>query len=373
MIAMSTVLEKTNPFEEVLGYASMLAEDGRPMHKSWGNSIEFGEGADKIGVDVMRWMFFSQDPEQNILFGYKKADETRRRFHLMLWNIYNFFVTYANIDEWEAQSVGDDSVRLSVLDKWILSRLNQTVKIVTEELSHFKSQPSAQAIESFVNDLSLWYVRRSRDRVGMDVENAEDKNAFFATMYTVLVTLSKLLAPVMPFIADDVYTNLTGEESVHLADWPEVQEDLIDEKLEQEMALARKIVEQALSQRKIAGIKVRQPLKELQVKNQELCMQDEIVQLIKDEVNLKGVTQEQGEGEMTVTLDTQITPELKEEGDMREIVRQIQGERKTLGTSLTEQVDVTLPSWPEKYESDIKKRALVRNLTKGEAFTVTRI
>lgn len=380
MIAMSTVLEKTNPFQTVLGYASMLAEDGRPMHKSWGNSIEFSEGADKIGVDVMRWMFFSQDPEQNILFGYKKADETRRRFHLMLWNIYNFFVTYANIDGWEAQDiqeilkqVQDDSSVLSVLDKWILSRLNQTIKIVTQELEQFKSQPSAQAIESFVNDLSLWYVRRSRDRVGVDAEDTEDKNAFYTTMYTVLVILSKLLAPVMPFIADDIYTNLTSEESVHLADWPEVQEDLIDEKLEREMQLARKVVEQALSQRKTTGIKVRQPLAKITISTIQSPIPNDVLQLVKDEVNLKDVKQEQGEGEMSVELDTEITPELKEEGDMREIVRQIQGQRKTLGTSLTEQVDVVLPSWPQKYETDIKKRALVRNLTKGEAFTVTRI
>jgi isoleucyl-tRNA synthetase len=101
MIAMSTVLEKTNPFKTVLGFASALGEDGRPMHKSWGNAIEFNEGAEKIGVDVMRWLYATADTEQNLLFGYKKADEVRRRFHLMLWNIYNFFVTYANIDDWK--------------------------------------------------------------------------------------------------------------------------------------------------------------------------------------------------------------------------------------------------------------------------------
>lgn len=371
MIAMSTVLEKTNPFKTVLGYASMLGEDGRPMHKSWGNSIEFNEGADKIGVDVMRWMFFSHDPEQNLLFGYHKADETRRRFHLMLWNIYNFFITYANIDTWEKGQEGEKSV----LDQWILARLNETVKIVTENLSHFNPQHASQAIESFVNDTSLWYVRRSRDRVGPDVESIDDKNAFYSTMYTVLVTLAKLLAPVMPFIPDDIYTNLTGEESVHLADWPslaDAQEGQvkIDEKLITDMAEARKIVEIGLSQRKEKSLKVRQPLASITY-TLEKKLDKEIEQIMLEELNIKKAVHK--EGELSAEIDTELTPELKAEGEMREVIRQIQGERKNLGTTLTEQVDVTLPSWPEKFEIDIKKKALVRNLTKGDVFSVKKI
>ena len=141
MIAMSTVLEKRNPYKLVLGYGSMLGEDGRPMHKSWGNSIEFNEGADKIGVDVMRWMFVSHNPEQNLLFGYKKADETRRTFHLMLWNVYNFFITYANADKWEPK--GMEPSAENVLDKWIVSRLNKTIKRVTKALENYNPQRSA--------------------------------------------------------------------------------------------------------------------------------------------------------------------------------------------------------------------------------------
>lgn len=372
MIAVSTVLEKTNPFETVLGYASMLGEDGRMMHKSWGNSIEFNEGADKIGVDVMRWMFFAQDPEQNILFGYKKADEVRRKFHLMLWNIYNFFVTYANIDGFEGKGErmkGEENI----LDRWILSRLNNTLKLVTEELVRFKSEPAALSIESFVNDLSLWYVRRSRDRVGADVDNKTDKNSFYSTMYEVLVTLSKTLAPVMPFIPDEIYTNLTGEESVHLADWAEVNEKTIDVELEKEMQAAREIVEKALSQRKLAGIKVRQPLQELIIKNQQLRIRDEVLALIKDEVNIKSINITEGKGELEVELDNQISDVLKAEGEAREIVRQIQEERKKLGTSLTEKVVVTLPYWPKEHEDYIKRKALVQTLMQGDIFLVTRL
>lgn len=365
MIAMSTVLEKTNPYKTVLGYASMLGEDGRPMHKSWGNSIEFNEGADKMGVDVMRWMFFSHDPEQNLLFGYKKADETRRRFHLMLWNVYNFFVTYANIDNWEKGQKGT----LSVLDKWIMSRLNETIQLVTENLEHFNPQPAAQAIESFLSDTSLWYVRRSRDRVGPDAENTDDKNAFYWTMYSVLVTLSKLLAPVMPFIPDEIYTNLTGEASVHLADWPEANKKVIDTKLQTAMQQVREIVEIALSQRKEKSIKVRQPLGAITY-TLEKQLDQALEKLMLDELNIKKAIYKKGK--LAVAINTELTPELKAEGEAREIIRQIQGERKNIGTTLTEQIDVTLPDWPEKYETEIKKKTLIRNLSQG-TFTVTKI
>lgn len=371
MIAMSTVLEKTNPFQSILGYASMLGEDGRPMHKSWGNSIEFNEGADKMGVDVMRWMFFSHDPEQNLLFGYKKADETRRRFHLMLWNIYNFFVTYATIDGWEKGQEGT----VSVLDKWILSRLNGTVQTVTDSLSKFHPLSAAQAVESFVNDLSLWYVRRSRDRVGVDVENTDDKNAFYSTMYIVLTTLARLLAPVMPFIPDDMYTNLTGEETVHLADWPEVHAELINKDLETEMKDAMELASFALAARKQASVKVRIPLKELDYGGPRELSED-VRKIVEQEANVYSLIYG-GKEEAFLIGKTKNVSDINNQdlqaGEAREIIRQIQGERKNLGTSLTEQVDVALPSWPEAFEEEIKKKALVRNLSHGEVFSVSKI
>jgi len=196
MIAMSTVLEKRTCFKTVLGYASMLGEDGRPMHKSWGNAIEFNEGADKIGADVMRWMFAKQNPEQNILFGYKKADETRRQFHLLLWNVYNFFVTYATIDAWEPKA--KKFISTNVLDRWILSKLNTLTDSVTKSMESFDASAAANEIEVFVTDLSQWYVRRSRDRIGPSVVESEDKNGCYATLYRVLVTLVTLLSPFVP-------------------------------------------------------------------------------------------------------------------------------------------------------------------------------
>ncbi len=362
LLTMSTVLEEREPFKNVLGFASLLAEDGRPMHKSWGNSIEFNEGADKIGADVMRWIYARQNPAENLLFGYKLSDEIRKSFYLKIWNVYNFFVTYANLANWQPNAKSQKSD--NVLDRWILVRLNEVVKISTENLDKFNVNLPAMAIEDFVEDLSNWYIRRSRDR--------NDKESLFSTTYRVLVTLSKLLAPLMPFISDLIYTNLTKEESVHLADWPKT-EILSDEdiKILREMQEVRQIVEMAHALRKENNIPVRQPLKSITIKNHKLIL-DEYAHIISEELNIKEGYFTTGKGEMTVELDTEITPELKAEGDARQLVRQIQDARKDLKTALDELVEVTLPEWPEEFESYIKKQALVKNLKKGE-FKVGRI
>lgn len=376
MIAMSTVLEKRNPFQTILGYASMLAEDGRPMHKSWGNSIEFNEGADKIGVDVMRWMFATTDPEQNLLFGYKKADETRRRFHLMLWNIYNFFITYANIDGWEPTKVQSSKLEFkNALDKWIISRLHETVKIVTESLEKHNVQKAALNIEGFVNDLSLWYVRRSRDRIGPSAEDAKDKEACYETLYIVLLTLSKMLAPFTPFIADEMFTNLTGKESVHLVDFPVHHEELIDKKLEKEMAAGRELVSVILMKRKGAGVKVRIPLKQVEYTAFEK-LSSEVQKIVADEVNVQKLVFAGKSAEFVVTTsDEQFAAVANQDvllGEAREIVRKIQDERKKLETKLEEKVAVTIETWPAEHEEYIKRNALINKLTKGD-FSVSRL
>ncbi len=278
LLAMSTVLENKKPFETVLGFATLFGEDGRPMHKSSGNAIEFNEGADKIGVDVMRWMYVRQNPGDNLLFGYKMADETRRRFHLKLWNIYNFFVTYANLDAWHPNdklTINENNPlrgqQLTVLDKWILARLSQTIKEVTNSLEKFDAFSASFEVEKFVDDLSLWYIRRSRDRVGPDGGSDPEKGVFYKTTHYVLMTLSKLLAPFTPFISEIIYTNLTKEESVHLSEWPQgkiLSEE--DTKILSEMKTVREIVESAHAERKKAKIPVRQPLSKLSIINYQL-------------------------------------------------------------------------------------------------------
>jgi len=371
LIAEATALKNTNPFKRVLGFASVLGEDGRAMHKSWGNAIEFNEGADKMGVDVMRWMYVTQDPEQNLLFGYHNADETRRKFHLILWNVYNFFVTYANADKFKSKNSKFKIKSSNVLDRWILSRLNGTIQAVTSSMESYDAKDASLAIEEFVSDLSLWFVRRSRDRVGPSAKNEKDKTQFYTTLSKVLIDLCKIMAPFTPFIAEEIYKNLTGEDSVHLSDWPELDKKLVDTRLEEEISLSRIIVEKAHAERKEKQIKVRQPLSKLKILNIKSKILNEVLQLIKDEINIKNIEQKTGKGELKVQLDTKITEKLLKEGEARDIVRRIQEERKRLGTKLNEKVYVRLLKWPEEFEEEIKKKALVKKITKGE-FRVSR-
>ena len=370
MIAMSTVLEKKNSFKLVLGYGSMVGEDGRPMHKSWGNMIEFVEGAEKIGVDVMRWMFVTHNPEQNLPFGYKKADETRRKFHLMLWNIYNFFITYANIDGYQKSTTGSHKSD-NALDRWVISRLNNTILIVTKGLEAYDIQKATLAIEEFVNDLSLWYVRRSRDRVGPSSENEKDRKDCYETLNFILETLMLLLAPFTPFLADEIYTNLTNEESVHLSDWPVTDKSLIDEKLEAEMVKGRQVVESAHALRKQAEVKVRIPIREMTYDGPDE-LSEEVLEIVKSEVNVYNLKFNKKADVYAVLAKTSDDNLDLNFGLARDIVRKIQEERKNLQTQPNEKVKITIPFWPKEHEAYIKRKALVSSINEAEKFSVTK-
>ena len=359
MIAMSTVLADEPSFKTVLGYASMLGEDGRPMHKSWGNAIEFNEGAEKIGADIMRWTFVRQNPTQNLLFGYKTTDMVRRQFHLTLWNSYRFFASYAAEIAWEVEA----NKPKHLLDKWITSRLASTITTVEKSMESYDAFHATIALEEFVEDFSTWYIRRSRDRV----------REALPTLYEVLVKLSVVLSPFMPFMTDRMYTNLTGEESVHLASWPVT--GARDEKLEADMQIARSIVEKGHAARKDAGIRVRQPLAKITVAGATLS--DELQAIVADELNVKSVVTNSSpvadSSSVVVTLDTALTPELEAEGTARDLMRDIQGARKKLGLTPADKVAVTLPSWPAGWESEIKAKVGAVSLTKGETLTVEKV
>jgi isoleucyl-tRNA synthetase len=364
LIAMSTVLEDSNPMKNVLGYASLVGEDGRPMHKSWGNSIEFNEGADKVGADVMRWMFVRQNPADNLLFGYRVADETRRKFHLKLWNVYNFFITYANLDGWKPELSLTAPRSSNVLDQWILARLSQTVAATTNYLDKYDAYSASGEIEKFVDDLSLWYIRRSRDRVGPAAESEKDKNAFYLTTNYVLVTLSTILAPFLPFLSETMYKNLTKKDSVHFADWPRIsgKEKAGSQKLIEEMQKARELVEKAHSIRKEKTIPVRQPLNSYSSTLKGVSK--ELEYLIKDEINVKNLVW----NSKTDKLDTKITKELEEEAQVRDLVRKIQDERKKLGLNLTQKAVVTIEKMPEnkKLVAWMIKKAQISDLKVGK-------
>jgi isoleucyl-tRNA synthetase len=360
LIAMSTVMEDTEPFKTVLGHETLFGENGKPMHKSSGNMIEFGEAADKIGVDVMRWMYMRQNPSESLLFGYHVADEVRRKFHLKLWNVFNFFVTYANIDGWSPDKKLKMPKSSNVLDRWILVRLEKTIEVVTDDLEKYDAAGAAGEIEKFVDDLSLWYVRRSRDRVGPASESEKDRNEFYQSCYFCLVELCKLMAPFTPFLSDVIYRNLTGEESVHLADWPKASKTQATSLLT-EMDLARQVVEKAHSIRKEAGIGVKQPLSSFSSTAKPVSKVLEY--LIKDEINVKTLDW----NSKVDKFDTKITPELKEEAEMRELVRKIQDERKKLGLNLTQKVNVKLEKMPKDKNivQWMSKKAQIESLSVG--------
>ena len=316
MLTMGTVLDNSPSFLENFGYASLHAEDGREMHKSWGNSIEFNEAADKMGVDTMRWLYCAHKPENNLLFGYHRAEETRRRFIIPLWNVYSFFSTYASLDGWTPPSPigggtggegwnpatpeGATPQSENPLDAWILARLNQVVARVTEAFTNSDAYSATLAFESLMDDLSNWYVRRSRRRFWKS-EADQDKNTAYATLWHVLVKMSRTLAPVIPFMTDVMYQNLVcnvyddAYESIHHTDWPAADEAAIDEKLIYQMDLARRVASLGLSARGNAGLKVRQPLAKVLV-YADLTgfgnlsgLDDALVEIITDELNVKSL------------------------------------------------------------------------------------
>ncbi len=302
LLAMATVIDNSPPFLENFGYATLLAEDGRPMHKSWGNAIEFNEAADHMGVDVMRWLYCAHKPENNLLFGYGRADETRRRFLIPLWNVYNFLVSYANLDGWQPEwdsfvpNVPEGLAPRSAnpLDRWIVARINEVVASVTESLTNSDSYSATIAVEALLDDLTNWYVRRSRRRFWKSEQDA-DKRVAYATLYYVLVRLIKLLAPFTPFVTEVIYQNLvrsvqpTAYESVHHCAWPEAETDTIDRPLLDQMALARRVAALGLGARNSVNIKVRQPLAKALVyaggKKQDLSA--DLAEIVADELNVK--------------------------------------------------------------------------------------
>jgi len=363
MIAMSSVLEDTNPFKRVLGFATLMGEDGRPMHKSWGNSIAFHEGADEMGVDVMRWMYSRQNPAENLLFGYKKADEVRRQFYILTWNIYKFYRQNAEVDgityEKKDPKTGEFP---SILDQWILSRFKETVDTVKTSLSGFDTRASAAAIESYIQDLSTWYVRRSRDRVGVTATDQKDKQAFYDVMQYMFVNLSITLSPFIPFLTEEIYTQITGNESVHLETWPELPGLTIDQKLMDDMVTVREVVEAGHRVRKELAIKVRQPLALITVSlpsGKEFSLSgnvDEYKTLLEAELNVKKVEFTPVKGaEITVEYDTNLTEELKREGEIRDLIRKIQNKRKKLGAQVTDKIQLVLP---EKFKDHVDIIAL---------------
>jgi isoleucyl-tRNA synthetase len=369
LLAMSTVLKNQPPCRKIFGHGQVLAEDGREMHKSLGTAIWFDEAAESMGADVMRWMYCTTRPETNMRFGYHIAEDIKRRFLLPLWNIYYFFVTYAALDQWKPSS-GEPS--FSSLDRWILSKLQILIEDVTSNLDNLDPIGATTQLEAYVDDLSKWYVRRSRRRFWKS-ETDEDKKAAYATLYTCLTSVVRLLAPFIPFFVEEIYQNLVrsvdknAPVSVHHNAWPVADESLIDRELVAAMNLAVKVCTMGHAARNTAGIKLRQPLAMAAVVADKTILNrlGEVKGLIRDELNVKNlelITSKedllgksdrpareyvfQEEEGVSVALDTRISEELKKEGVARDIVRRIQDQRKKAGLEVSEHIALYYQAGP---------------------------
>lgn len=352
LLVMSAVLEDTSPVKTIFGYASVRDEKGEEMHKSKGNAIWFDEAVDRVGAEPMRWMYAKQKTENNLLFGWKALEETKRAF-LTLHNCFVFFKTYGKSEKRKAKSVKPQPKTKNLLDAWIISRLNVLIDKVEKNLLEYNVSTATVLIEKFfVDDLSLWYIRRSRKRFH-ETHNQKDRQAAIATLSYVLLNLLKLTAPVIPFLTEELYQGLKGKgmvESLHLSDFPKADRKLINKSLEEKMRRVRQIVQLALAERAKAGIKVRQPLSKLQVPrpkgarlaqqrwaaNYKLQKEKELLELLGEEVNVKKITFGK-----TLKLDTKITAELKKEGLIREIIRNVQEMRKRAGLTPKDKIAVS--------------------------------
>ena len=425
LMAESTLLFNKAPYENVIVLGHVQDENGQKMSKSKGNAVDPFDALETYGADAIRWYFYiNSAPWLPNRFHGKAVVEGQRKFMGTLWNTYAFFVLYANIDKFDPTKYELEYNKLSVMDKWLLSKLNSLVKAVDDNLGAYKIPEAARALQEFVDDMSNWYVRRSRDRFwakGME----QDKINAYMTLHTALVTVAKAAAPMIPFMTEDIYQNLvrrvdeTAPMSIHLCDFPEVNYNMIDAELEKHMDVVLKIVVMGRACRNTANIKNRQPIGQMFVKV-ATELPEFFVEIIEEELNVKEVvfkedisdytsysfkpqlrtvgpkygkflgkikqeletidghaamaqlkstgvlkldvpgadvqlaeedllitmTQMEGynsesDNEVTVVLDTNMTPELLEEGFVREIISKVQTMRKEAGFEVMDQILIT--------------------------------
>ena len=456
LLAISTLLFNKAPYENVIVLGLVQDENGQKMSKSKGNAVDPFDALQTYGADAIRWYFYtSSAPWLPSRFAGKTVVEGQRKFMGTLWNTYAFFVLYANIDNFDTTKYSLEYEKLAVMDKWLLSRLESTVKAVDDNLENYRIPEAAKALQSFVDDMSNWYVRRSRERFwakGME----QDKINAYMTLYTALVTVAKAAAPMIPFMTEDIYQNLvksidaSAPESIHLCDFPEVHENWIDPKMEEDMADLLEIVVMGRAARNTANIKNRQPIGTMYVKS-EFQLSEFYKEIIEDELNVKEVVfkddiadfisysfkpqmrtvgpkygkllnkiktvlseldgnkamaELKSTGELkldidgqeivlleedllidmaqmegyvsesdhtiTVVLDTNLTPELIEEGFVRELVSKIQTMRKEAGFEVMDKIRVyakdndKIVDIMKNHGDEIKSEVLAEDIVTGE-------
>jgi len=330
--SIATAIKDSIAFKNVVVNGIVLAEDGKKMSKKLKNYPDPMEMFNKYGADAVR-LYLTTSPvmsAENLNFKEPEVAELYRGVFRMLWNSYSFFVLYASIDNWTEEKYAKSD---NILDRWIISRLNIFNKEVQNALEKYELTKAARFFTPFVDDLSNWYIRRSRKRFWKS-EDDLDKNSAYSTLYTALIQVAKIVAPFVPFISEEIFKNLSGKESVHLEEYPIADNELIDIHLMEQMTLARRIIEEGLSGRAEAGIKVRQPLRSLTYSGD---LPKELEEIIADEVNIKEIKKK---ASGPVDIDTEITQELKLEGNAREIIRNIQSLRKETGFNIEDRIIV---------------------------------
>ena len=456
LLAISTLIFNKAPYKNVIVMGHVQDENGQKMSKSKGNAVDPFDALETYGADAIRWYFYvNSAPWLPNRFHGKAVMEGQRKFMGTLWNTYAFFVLYANIDNFDATEYKLEYDKLPVMDKWLLSKLNTLVKEVDDDLANYRIPEAARALQDFVDDMSNWYVRRSRERFwakGME----QDKINAYMTLYTALVTVCKAAAPMVPFMTEDIYQNLVRKidkdapESIHLCDFPAADENCIDKELESRMDEVLKIVVFGRAARNTANIKNRQPIGKMFVKA-EKALPEFYQEIIEDELNVKEViftsdvrdftsysfkpqlktvgpkygkqlgsikkalaeidgnkamdtlnesgsltfdfdganvvlTKEdllidtaqvegyisEGDNSITVVLDTNLTPELVEEGFVREIISKIQTMRKEAGFEVMNHINVfqdeneVIAGILKKYTDEIKGEVLADNIMLGQ-------
>ena len=367
LLAVSTSIFDAPPYLNVLSLGHILDEKGVKMSKSKGNVVDLNEIFNNEGADALRWYFFTAGPPwEDIRFSELAIAERQKKFLNTFWNSYFFFVTYAAIDEFNPKEKDIPVDKRSAMDRWVVSRLNSVKKEVIGSLERFEIHVATRKLEDFViDDLSNWYIRRSRRRFWVAEENF-DKDCAYLTLYEVLVSMCKLLAPFVPFLTEHIYQNIVRVfpdeelESVHFCDYPTPDKLLIDVELEDAMDLISRLVEAGRRARSDAGIKIRQPLKEVVV----VCSKEKkekvatLAGILKDELNVKEIRIEEvaeklvpdrlmerefervDVDEVSLFLDVTLDKSLVEEGLVRDIVRRIQGMRKDLDLEYTEPIGI---------------------------------
>ncbi len=372
---LSTAVMDDVAFLNVIANGIVLAEDGQKMSKRLKNYPDPNEVINRYGADALRYYLLTSPvmKADTLNFSVKGVDEMFKKLIMILWNVFSFYQMYAT-DE-----IKPATKSKNILDQWILSKLQILLKTVTEKMDAYDLVLANRPILEFVNDLSTWYLRRSRDR--FKGENKKDKEAALATLKYVLLTFSKIAAPSIPFIAEKLYQELRGpEESVHLEDWPKFEKKLVDREMVGQMEVVRKIIEIGLASRASAGIKIRQPLNKITIffpaeKEGDKFFKQEIWfdNLIIDELNVLQIEWQAGNGqELKVELDTNITDELRTQGLVREIVRTVNALRKEAGLTINDRITLYYDgSASEKIMAEfgekIKKETLSNNLEKGRA------